>query len=459
MKVTAIFDIGKTNKKFFLFDEQFNEVYRAYSRLEETCDEDGFPCEDLDRLVGWMRETFREARAKPEFEIVCLNFSTYGASFVHLDHAGKPVTPLYNYLKPFPEDLSEQFFNQYGPAEAWSAQTASPAMGMLNSGLQLYWLKYRRPGVFARIQQSLHFPQYCAWLFTGKYCSDYTSIGCHTGMWDFEKKAYHQWIHAEQLERLLPAVQPTLSGTDTLLDGKKVRVGVGIHDSSAALLPYIIANDQPFILISTGTWSITLNPFCQDVLREQDLEQDCLNYLRVDGLPVRAARLFLGNEYKIWTQKLAAHFQLPYETHRHVAPDPAILKQLERLDKPVFCWESIPVSAPGYTAPLATDLSLFSSYTEAYHQLIKELVGLQVASLHLAKGTSATRKVYLDGGFIDNPLFIQLLAADLPGFELIPTEAPLGSALGAAIAVALRRDDQGLPESRFFTRKQHRLQP
>ncbi len=438
MKVTAIFDIGKTNKKFFLFDERLREVYRTYSNIEQNLDEDGFACEHLDRLTAWMLETFQEAQARQDVEITHLNFSTYGASFVHLDGAGQVLTPLYNYLKPYPEDLAEHFFERYGPVEKWSIQTASPSMGMLNSGLQLYWLKYRRPDVFARMHCSLHLPQYCAHVFTGKNKSEYTSIGCHTGMWDFGKNDYHQWIYAEQIDRLLPPVHPTMSSVETVIGGKSLTVGAGIHDSSAALLPYILANDQPFLLISTGTWSITLNPFCRDVLSAGDLEQDCLNYLRVDGGPVRAARLFLGNEYKIWAHKLADHFGQPYERHRNVPPDPVVLKKLERMGNPVFRWESIQFLRLGTPTPAKTDLNVFSSYDEAYHQLMKELVALQVSSLQLAKGTSAIRKVYIDGGFIDNELFIQLLTAQLPDFELITTKAPLGSALGAAMAVQNR---------------------
>ncbi|MCB0573972.1 MAG: carbohydrate kinase, partial [Saprospiraceae bacterium] len=102
MNVTAVFDIGKTNKKFFLFDEHLNEVHRSYVHLEEGSDDDGYACENLEQLTAWMLETFREAQAMPEFEITHLNFSTYGASFVHLDEQDRPVTPLYNYLKPFP---------------------------------------------------------------------------------------------------------------------------------------------------------------------------------------------------------------------------------------------------------------------------------------------------------------------------------------------------------------------
>ena len=459
MTHTAIFDIGKTNKKFFLFDEQFREVHRSYTRFEETEDEDGFACENLEQLTAWMKTTFREALAKPEFDIRRLNFSTYGASFVHLDKEGKPVAPLYNYLKPFPEDLLEGFFQRYGPAGEWAAQTASPSMGMLNSGLQLFWLKYRRPEIFSRIRRSLHLPQYCTFLFAGNHFSEYTSIGCHTGMWNFKEKDYHRWIYEEDIDRLLPPIQPTTSAVETEIDGKKIKVGVSIHDSSAALLPYIIANTEPFLLISTGTWSITLNPYSQDSLSVEDLQRDCLNYLRVDGLPVRAARIFLGNEYKLWSQKLADHFQRPYDSHKHVKPSTEILKKLERFQKPVFHWESI--EWPGMEKAVAAQnpLGRFSSYEEAYHQLIKEFAELQVSTLRLAKGKTKARKIYIDGGFVDNELFIQLLANALKEHELITTESPLGSALGAAMAVLNRAVDPDFLLKNFSLQKQKAIRP
>ena len=37
-KVTAVFDIGKTNKKFFLFDKDFKEVYKEYTSFKEIED-------------------------------------------------------------------------------------------------------------------------------------------------------------------------------------------------------------------------------------------------------------------------------------------------------------------------------------------------------------------------------------------------------------------------------------
>ena len=107
--VIAIFDVGKTNKKLFLFDEHYRIVYEKTLQFTETLDEDGDPCENLEALTEWGRNSLKELIDLGEFDIKALNFSAYGASFVHIDEDGKPVAPLYNYLKPFPEDLKNKF--------------------------------------------------------------------------------------------------------------------------------------------------------------------------------------------------------------------------------------------------------------------------------------------------------------------------------------------------------------
>src|ERR1700759_3013095 len=112
--VILIFDIGKTNKKLFLFDEQYKILYEESIRIEETTDEDGFPCEDLSALTQWILEKFRQVTSNADYNLHAVNFAAYGASFVHLDENYKPLTPLYNYLKPYPEKLKQQFYDTYG---------------------------------------------------------------------------------------------------------------------------------------------------------------------------------------------------------------------------------------------------------------------------------------------------------------------------------------------------------
>ena len=58
LPVIVLFDIGKTNKKLFLFDEQYKTVLEETVHLPETTDEDGFPCEDLTALSAWVKKSF-----------------------------------------------------------------------------------------------------------------------------------------------------------------------------------------------------------------------------------------------------------------------------------------------------------------------------------------------------------------------------------------------------------------
>src|SRR5260221_2261470 len=195
--VIAIFDIGKTNKKLFLFDEQYRMVLEKTQQFEETTDDDGDACEDLPALTRWVEQSLDDVMADKDIQLKALNFSTYGASFVHVDREGRPVAPLYNYLKAFPEDLKQQFYAKYGGELTFSMHTASPVLGNLNSGLQLYYIKQLKPDLFDRIHYSLHLPQYMSLLVTGRAYSDITSIGCHTGLWNFPQNHYHEWLFRE----------------------------------------------------------------------------------------------------------------------------------------------------------------------------------------------------------------------------------------------------------------------
>jgi sugar (pentulose or hexulose) kinase len=205
-KVTAVFDIGRTNKKFFLFDDDLKEVYREYIRFDEIVDEDGYPSDDLQAIEKWSKEVFERMMKDPKYLIESLNFSCYGATLVHIDENGKVVTPLYNYLKPLDNELSTSFFNKYGPEEEITKVTGSLNLGMLNTGLQMYWLKYAKPSVFKKIKYTLHLPQYLSYIFTGIPVGEFTSIGCHTMLWDYEKKEYHKWVYQENIDKKLPPI-------------------------------------------------------------------------------------------------------------------------------------------------------------------------------------------------------------------------------------------------------------
>ncbi|MDQ3289706.1 MAG: FGGY family carbohydrate kinase [Bacteroidota bacterium] len=433
----AVFDIGKTNKKCVLFDPSYNIIHEIETRFPEITDDDGYPAEDLTALTTWLQTTWQALEADTRFNIVGINFTTYGASFVHLNAQNKPATHLYSYLKSYPEDLNEQFHQQYGSTLAFAAQTASPPLGMLNSGLQIYWLKYKKPHLFNQIQTSLHLPQYCAFLFTGRKVSEYTSIGCHTGLWDYNANQYHRWVYQEDIIRLLPQITDHNTTFDIRFRGKRISAGIGLHDSSAALIPYLKKYTEPFLLLSTGTWGITLNPFAKEPLTEEMLQQDCLNYFTYDGKPVRASRVFIGNEHEVQTKKLASYFQKPSDYYKTVVYDPSLVQAAVAEVSQATPISTTSGSQSNPQLAISLDLNNYSSYEEAYHALMVGITEPQIKAIQLASEyrLDSFTNLLVDGGFCKNKVFMHLLQDAFPNLNLVVSENSQGTALGAAMVL------------------------
>lgn len=431
IEVTAVCDIGKTNKKFFLFDAEFREVYREYSRFESIEDEDRHPTENLQALQDWLKEVLDRILNAKTYNIIALNFSTYGASFVHLDENGQVLTPLYNYTKPLDKELIVDFYRKYGPKSDFARDTGSSDSGMLNSGMQLYWLKYTKPEIFEKIAFSLHLPQYISYIFTGIPISEYTSIGCHTALWNYANEDYHNWVYREGINKILPPIVSTDTSINMNYNGKHLKVGVGIHDSSAALIPYISSIANKFILVSTGTWSIALNPFSEELLSVETIQKDCINYMRIDGKPAKASRIFLGNEFSLQVKRLSKIYKVAKDFYKSLAFNYETFIDITQDFKYCFKWESI-------ADKNMTDETVYpyKKFEYAYHQLMVELVLLQVESVKIVIGNEAIDELYIDGGFSDNDLYIKLMSHYLRNMKVHTTDSSLGSALGAAIAIS-----------------------
>jgi len=447
--VIAIFDVGKTNKKLLLFNEQYELLQEDSRPMEEINDEDSFPCDDVMALTSWIKESYTVLLHSERYAIKGINFSGYGASFVYLDEEGKVMLPLYNYLKPFPRNLLESFYTKYGGEELLASQTASPVLGSLNSGMQVYRLKEERPEVFSKVAAALHLPQYLSYTLTGALHTDITSIGCHTNLWDFTRQHYHRWVTEEQVDGKFPAIKDCTEQAGATADG--IPVGGGLHDSSAALIPYLASFTEPFVLLSTGTWCITLNPFNAQPLTIPELKSDCLCYLTYKGKPVKASRLFAGNEHEQQVKRLAAHFEKEADYYKSVKADPLLLRKypmdyeaLKQLQT-----EALPmVSVFG-----ERDLADFGSYEEAYHLLIADLMALQVQSSWLVMKDTSVKKIFVDGGFSKNPIYMQLLAAAFPEMEVYAATVAQASSLGAAMAIHAIWNTQTLPSSLVQLRK------
>ena len=436
----AVIDVGKTNKKLFLFDQEYNIVCERSARFIETVDEDGDPCENLESLRLSVFDSLRSIFNKKDFDVKAINFSAYGASLVNIDEEGNPVTPLYNYLKAYPGELKKQFYNSYGGEENFSLCTASPVLGSLNSGMQLYRLKYEKPEVFRRIHYSLHLPQYLSYLISCKPCSDITSIGCHTNLWDFQKNQYHEWVYAEGIDQKLAPVCPYDETTKAVFPGNNYLVGIGLHDSSAALIPYLVYFQEPFILLSTGTWCISLNPFNDKLLTVEELKQDCLCYLHYQGKPVKASRLFAGQTHEEGVKRIAEYFHQDVLKYRQIEFNPEQVAKLRKNEGS----EIVELTKNKFEE---RDLSSFTNYEEAYHQLMLDIIRQQIKSTQLVLDGSPVKRLFVDGGFSRNVIYMNLLAMAFPDLEVYAASMAQATALGAALAIHKSWNKKRLPNT------------
>ncbi|MEO9146977.1 MAG: FGGY family carbohydrate kinase [Ginsengibacter sp.] len=443
--VIAIFDVGKTNKKLFLFDENYKIVFERSARFFETVDEDGFPCENLDSLKLSVFDSLREVFRIKDFDIKAVNFSSYGASFVYLNEQLRSFTPLYNYLKPFPESLEQQFYNTYGGKEDFAFRTASPVLGSLNSGMQLYRIKYEKPDLFGQIKYALHLPQYLSFLITGNVCSDITSIGCHTNLWDFQKSDYHYWVQQEGILEKLAPVLPCTSVAPASFPGNNYSVGVGLHDSSAALIPYLLNFREPFVLISTGTWCISLNPFNHTPLTKEELKNDCLCYMDYQGKPVKASRLFAGNEHEQEVKRISEYFNQDAAKYRELEFNPEMVTALQKRD----------FSAGQASSFASRELSGFKNDEEAYHQLMLDIVSQQYVSTQWVLKETKVNRIFVDGGFSKNAIYMNLLASCFPDIEIFAASMAQATAMGAALCIHESWNEKEIPhdiiELKYFS--------
>lgn len=433
MEVILIFDIGKTNKKILLFNKEFEVVHMEESTFPEVSDEDGFPCDDAHQIEQWVLDSIEKYIASDQYQVRGINFCTYGATLVYLDAESLRLTPIYNYLKPFPDQLLKGFYKSHGGKEEFCRCTASPELGMLNAGLQLLWFKRTKADVYQEVKQILHFPQYLAGMVHGQSVSEHTSIGCHTMLWDFDRMDYHQWLSQEEIS--LPAPIPVTETFPVAIGGKTFEAGIGIHDSSASLAPYILAAPEDFVLISTGTWCINMNPSNSESLTEEELEQDCLCFMGVHGKPVKSSRFFLGRIHDLNVDRLEEHFFVDESAYKEVDPGLPTIRQLwdSGEETQVFFRKGIPVGL----VDLGVDCRQFGNFEEAYARMMVDLMRKVVRSIELILAEKdSTQHLYITGGFARNPIFRTIMCIAFPGKRIFTSEVDNASSLGAALVMA-----------------------
>ena len=427
--VIAIFDIGKTNKKILLFDNDFHVVFEDSVMFEEIYDDDDFPCDDIVAIEKWIKNQIKAIQKGSVFKIIAINFSTHGASLVYLNRSGERITPLYNYLKPLDDMDFNGFYDKYGGVNEFSRITASPAYGMLNSGLQIYWLKNKKEHYWKHVHSILHYPQYLSYLFSKKITTDFTSIGSHTAMWDFDLMKYHYWLNEEGIK--LPKPVSKKEAVIINLNGEDIVIGSGLHDSSSSLIPILEKNQkEEFILLSTGTWIISMNPFSKEQLTQSQLENNCLCYLTTDKKQVKSSMQFLGHVHEMNVLEFSSFFEKESDYYFNIALDKDACIKTFKDSKKIFFPNGIP---DNYKADFS-QLRSFNNFDEAYNQLLFEISQMVFSGLgNILDKENKLKNIYVSGGFNKNVFFMEYLSLMMPDLNIEPSKVKNTSALGAAL--------------------------
>jgi sugar (pentulose or hexulose) kinase len=417
-----VFDIGKTNRKCLVFDRSYNVLSSETFDIPDAADEEGQPVLDLDSLTAAMRGILLRHLADPAIDLRAFNITTYGATIVNTDAEGRPVHLPWDYLRECDESFLSTFDEHHGDSGQVYAETASPRLGNLNTGMQLYLLKQRQRAVFDRIRHSTWLPQWLSGCFSGQLFTESTSIGCHTLCWDFRSQCFPEWTRKEGISRLFPPLRRADEPLTADIGGRRLVAGIGLHDSSSALIPYLLSIPEPFMLLSTGSWSICLNPFNDSPLSQGELEQDCLSYLTYQGRPVKASRLDAGFRHDAAVKELSARHGRPEAFFQHIGWDPALVADIRT---------GHPTDSP--PSPEA-------EYYAFMHGLLQE----QARKIRLV-ASEAPRHLYVDGGFSRNSVFMGMLRQEFPEWTVCAAEVGQSTALGAAIVLHRHWNEGPLP--------------
>jgi sugar (pentulose or hexulose) kinase len=149
---------------------------------------------------------------------------------------------------------------------------------LINVGKKLFFAKKHFPQGFARIDSILNYPQYFGYLFTGKKGAEPTYVGCHTYLFDFDKKEYSSVARKLGIvEKLPPVIARSWEVLGTVTPRVAAETGLppdcvvtmGIHDSNSSLLPYLVKGHGNFVLNSTGTWCVAMHPAAEVPFRSK----------------------------------------------------------------------------------------------------------------------------------------------------------------------------------------------
>jgi sugar (pentulose or hexulose) kinase len=188
---------------------------------------------------------------------------------------------------------------------------------MINLAKGIFFVKETYPERFKNTTHILLYPQYWGYRFTGKIGMEGTYIGCHTYLWDQIENKLSSVAEGLGIKNIMSR---KLSNSWDIIGriskefacktglNRDVIVTMGIHDSNSSLLPHFVKKGETgFVLNSTGTWCVLMNPVKQYVFAQEELGKMVFFNISAFKKPVKTAIFLGGQEFEIWSGILMDH--------------------------------------------------------------------------------------------------------------------------------------------------------
>lgn len=414
----AVIDIGKSNAKLALVDRQTLTETAVVTRPNTVLPGPPYPHFDLDGHWRFILDGL--AAFHRDHGVDGIAVTTHGASAVLLDAEGGLATPMLDYEHPGPDDLADS----YDALRPDFAECGSPRLSAgLNVGAQLHWLLQTVPDLDAHTATILPYPQYWAFRLTGVAAGEASSWGAHTDLWNPTARRFSSLVDRLGLTDRMAPVRPATDILGPILPGIAAETGLppdtpvvcGLHDSNASLYPHLLNREQPFSVVSTGTWVISMAVGGAAVML--DPQRDTLINVNAQDDPVPSARFMGGREYQMTMGDAATD------------PTPADISQV--LEVGLMLLPSVdPANGPyqGRTATWRPEEPPRGS-------------GLRAAAVshYLAMMTAAglnqighRGRIVVEGAFARNPAYLAMLAATADS-PVTVSQTATGTSIGAAL--------------------------
>ncbi len=258
----AAVDIGASSGRLILGHMEngkmiLEEIHRFENGMVKKGDE---LCWEFDRLFVEIKNGLKKCRELGK-EPVSLGVDTWGVDFVLLNKDEKVIGNTVGYRDHRTDGMDEEVYKII-PLEQLYARTGIQK-AIYNTIYQLMAIKKKNPEQLEEADTLLFVPDYFHYLLTGKMTCEYTEastsnlVDPRTRNWDFELIDMLGYPRKIFRELIMPG-----STVGNLKKEIVDEIGFDLevvapctHDTGSAVLA-VPANDDDFIYISSGTWSL-----------------------------------------------------------------------------------------------------------------------------------------------------------------------------------------------------------